>query len=202
MKVLMTGGGRDFADELRAEFPDVTFEVGGSVDEQIEQMRDADVYFGWPTREVFVAAQRLRWVQNPGTGIDQIAEVPEMLDSDVVLTNCRGPHANPMADHVLGMMLSLAHRLGDLWDDQKAHRWESAKYDGTYVELVGKTMGILALGDIGVAVARRAHGFGMEVLRRGQAPETDRRRGQLGLGPGAAGQAARHVGLVRGHGLR
>ena len=38
-----------------------------------------------------------------------------------------------------------------------------AKHVGRLVELTGRTMGILALGDIGSAVARRAHGFGMEV---------------------------------------
>ena len=163
MKVLMAATVAHFAEELRAEFPDVTFELGGSADEQAEQVRDAEVYFGGLTRDVFRAAERLRWVQNAGTGIDWIAEVPEMHDSDVVLTNCRGAHAGPLADHVFGMVLALAHRLRDLLEDQKAHRWDRQKYDGTYVELSGKTMGIFALGDIGMAVARRAHGFGMEV---------------------------------------
>jgi phosphoglycerate dehydrogenase-like enzyme len=163
MKVLIGNGNQEFAKLLRDKFPDVTFEAGGSKEEQIEQVRDADVYFGMPLREVFVAGERLRWVQNPGTGIDRMAKVPEMVDSDVVLTNCRGPHADPMADHVIGMMLGLTHRFGDLWDDQKAHRWDPGKYGSTYVELSGRTMGILALGDIGMAVARRAHGFGMKV---------------------------------------
>jgi phosphoglycerate dehydrogenase-like enzyme len=90
-------------------------------------------------------------------------DLPELVDSDVVLTNSRGPHAPPMADHVMGMVLSLAHRMGELWEDQQAHRWEPGPYNDTYVELAGSTMGILSLGDIGMAVARRAHGFGMEV---------------------------------------
>jgi len=163
MKAVIAMGDERFVDELGAEFPDVDFEFGGSEDEQIERIRDADIYFGWPTRKVFLAAERLRWLQNPGTGIDRIAEVPELVDSDVVLTNFLGPHANPMADHVFGMMIMLAHRMGDLWDDQKAHRWEPTKYHENHVELSGKTMGILALGGIGLAVARRARGFGMEV---------------------------------------
>ena len=57
-----------------------------------------------------------------------------------------------MADHVFSMMLTFAHRLRDLWDDQRAHRWEPRKYDTAYEELGGRTMGILALGDIGTAV--------------------------------------------------
>ena len=106
----------------------------------------------------------MKWIHCPGTGIDRITEgIPGLASSDVVLTNCRGPHANPMADHVLGMMLTITHRLNEQWDDQKARRWDTYKYADTFIELTGKSMGILALGDIGKAVAKRAHGFGMQV---------------------------------------
>ena len=163
MKAVIAQGDERYVDELRAEFPEVTFELGGSEDEQAERIRDADIYYGWPTRRVFLAAERLKWLQNVGTGIDKIADVPELIESDVVLTNFLGPHDNPMADHVFGQMIMLAHRMSEQWDDQKAHRWEQTKYFDSFAQLSGKTMGILALGGIGRAVARRARGFGMEV---------------------------------------
>ena len=156
---------------LKAEFPEVTFEYAATVEEQTRQIRDADVYCGWPTQDVFLAADRLRWLHNPGTGIDKIDRVPELIDSDVVVTNCRGPHATSMADHVLGMMLTLAHRLHEQWDDQKARRWDTMKYSRRQVELDGRTMGILALGGIGTAIARRAQGFGMKVHAVDKHPE-------------------------------
>ena len=135
-------------------------------------MRDVEVYIGWPTREVFLAAKQLRWLHIPGTGIDQqVFGIPEFAESDVVVTNCRGPHADPMADHVIGMMVTLAHRLRDQWDDQRAGNWDISKYDNTFVPLTGKTMGILALGDIGAAIARRAHGFGMRVYAVDKFPD-------------------------------
>ena len=68
-----------------------------------------------------------------------------------------------MADHVLWMMLSLAHRGRELAEDQRLRRWEGEKYARGFVELNGSTMGILAFGDIGQAVARRAAGFDMVV---------------------------------------
>ena len=80
-----------------------------------------------------------------------------------MLTNARGPHAAPMADHVMSMCLAFAHRTDEMVLDQKAHVWDGAKYDRSFIEMEGSTMGILALGDIGSAVARRATGFGMEV---------------------------------------
>lgn len=121
------------------------------------------MFCGDPSREVFLAAQRLQWIQCPGTGIDKIVSTPELRDSDVILTNARGPHANPMADHAFGMILTFAHCLREQWEDQKAHYWDTAKYDERVLELDGSTLGILALGGIGMAVARRGYGFGMEV---------------------------------------
>ena len=156
---MLTG---EFLGDLRASFPDVQFVEAATPVAQLAHVGDADAFFGWPSREVFRAAERLRWLHNPGTGIDRISEVPDIVHSDVVLTNARGPHAAPMADHVLGIV-AFAHRSRELWEDQQARRWEPRKYDGRMVELGGSTMGILALGDIGKAVARRAHAFGMEV---------------------------------------
>ena len=149
--------------DLRASFPDVTFRPASTEEAQKREIADADVFFGRPTREVFLAADRLRWVQWMGTGIDEISSVSELIDSDVVLTNMPGAHAAAMADHALGMIVALAHRGRELWEDQRQRRWDTAKYDGRMVELSGSTMGILALGDIGRAVARRADAFGMEV---------------------------------------
>ena len=179
MKVLMAGNlgpvrSRDdgLTEELRRAFPDVTFELAGTNEDQLDQVRDVEVYSGWPTREVFLAAKQLRWLHIPGTGIDQqVFGIPEFAESDVVVTNCRGPHADPMADHVIGMMVTLAHRLRDQWDDQRAGNWDISKYDNTFVPLTGKTMGILALGDIGAAIARRAHGFGMRVYAVDKFPD-------------------------------
>ena len=163
-----------FVKELRTDFPDLMFQPADTMEEQERQIRDADVYYGFPSREVFLAAERLRWLHVPGTGIDKITTIPELIDSDVVLTNARGPHASPMADHVFGLIIALAHHLHEQWDDQQARRWDTFKYYGRVVELSGRTMGIHALGDIGMAIARRAHGFGMPVYavdaRPGPAP--------------------------------
>ncbi len=164
MKVVMAALLNDeYMSDLQTTFPEVTFVPALSAEDQKRHIQDADVFFGAITREVFAEERRLRWVQWPGTGIDKLMDIPSLIDSDVVLTNCRGPHANPMADHVFSIVLTFAHHTRELWEDQRAHRWDLAKYDPRMMELDGRTMGILALGDIGTAVARRAHGFGMEV---------------------------------------
>jgi phosphoglycerate dehydrogenase-like enzyme len=162
----------DLPGVLRAEFPDVTFEVATTPAEQVRAIVDADVFYGQPTREAFLAARRLRWIHEPGTGIDKYRAVPELAGSGVVLTNARGPHVVPMADHVFALLLALTHRVPDLVEDKRARRWDGRRYSGRYVDLDGRTMGILALGDIGLAVARRAVGFGMKVRAVEVAPMT------------------------------
>ena len=167
MKVMMTDAhlGEGFVEQLQTEFPEVEFLAAMSVEEQLSAAATADVICGWPdSPDVVEAASRLRWIHCPGTGIDKImAELPSLADSDVVLTNARGPHANPMADHVLWMMLSLSHKGRQMAEDQRLGNWDTGKYSHAFVELSGSTMGILALGDIGKAVARRAYGFDIDV---------------------------------------
>ena len=173
MKVLVGTGGDGLMEALRAGFPEVEFVSAGSPEETVERIRDADVYYGSaPSSEAFAAAERLRWMQHIGTGVDWLLDLPELVESDVVLTNCRGPHADPMADHVIGMMVSLAHRLWEMRDDQRAHRWMPRKYDGNFVEMARTTMGILGFGDIGMAIARRALGFEMKVYAVDKHPRT------------------------------
>ena len=164
MKIVMTTVGHTDVDDLCATFPEVTFVPATTPDAQLREIVDADALYGMPTREAFRAAKKLRWVHRPGTGIDDLHRLPELVDSDVTLTNVRGTHANAMADHVFAQLLALTHRVPQAWDDQRAHRWDVGSHDGKVVEITGKTMGIVALGGIGMAIARRANGFGMKVL--------------------------------------
>ncbi|MCH8311106.1 MAG: hypothetical protein IIB17_11515, partial [Chloroflexi bacterium] len=164
MKVVLASLMTDeFLKDLNETFPEVDFAVANSPEDQEREIRDADVFFGMPSRDVFVAGERLRWLQIPGTGIDKVIEIPELVNSDVALTNARGPHTNPMADHVMSVVLGFSHRTHEMMADQRDRYWDTQKYDRRIAEVGGSTMGILALGGIGMAVARRAHAFGMEV---------------------------------------
>ena len=131
MKILLAGVPENETERrtavLRNAYPDAEFVVASTDEEQMEKIRDADAYYGWPSREVYLAAEKLRWVHCPGTGIDQITKIPELVESDVVVTNTKGPHVAPMADHVMGMIVMLAHRWRELMEDQRLHRWETGQ---------------------------------------------------------------------------
>ena len=163
MKIVLGYVEGDLVAQLRAEFPDHEFTEAPTPDRQLEEVGDAEVFYGWPGRDVFLAAPRLRWIQCAGTGVDAVLAAPEVAESDVVLTNMQGPHTAPMADHVFGMIITLAHRLREMWEAQARREWDTARWHETLGELEGSAMGIVGLGGIGLAVARRARGFGMSV---------------------------------------
>ena len=165
MKVVLDSeADREFVAELRNSFPSVNFCQAPTEADQVREIPDAEVLFGAITPAVFEAARRLRWCHFVGAGFDKLVRGnPAFVASDVILTNAPGTHAIAMADHVMGMILTLAHRLVDMLDDQRAHRWDVDKYRAQMRELEGTTMGLLALGSIGRAVAVRAQAFGIRV---------------------------------------
>ena len=164
MKVVVTSlFGDGFEQSLKKEFPDLDLVFVSSEEDQAREIKDANVFMGAPSRDVFIQADHLQWLHCPGTGIDTLTPITELVDSDVVLTNARGPHTAPMADHVFSMCLAFAHRTNEMMSDQRTHLWDGSKYTRSFIDMEDGTMGILALGGIGMAVARRATGFGMDV---------------------------------------
>lgn len=108
----------------------------------------------------------IRWVHALGTGIDAF---PLHLLTDQTLTCSRGASAVPIAEWVLAMMLAFEKRLPDAWIRRVPVAGWSRTRLGT---LAGKTLGLVGLGAIAVAVAERALPFGMRVraCRRTAAP--------------------------------
>lgn len=156
--------GPNFVEDLRETFPQLEFRTAYTPEEQLREAPDAEVQFGLITQETLEAARKLRWFHFVGIGFDHvISGTPGLVASDVVMTNARETHVIAMADHALAMVLAFAHCVPDLLEDQRARNWDTIKYFGRMTELAGTTMGILAMGDIGKAVAKRAAGFDMEV---------------------------------------
>ncbi len=133
-------------------------------DEAAREIVDADAYYGWPTAGMLATAQQLKWVQTPSAGVDFLMHVPELVDSDVVITNTRGAHAPSIAEHAFALLLALTRTIPQSVGWQKDHYW--ARKEGYRLprEIMGSTMGIVGYGQIGRVVAQRARGFDMHVL--------------------------------------
>lgn len=166
MKVVVgTSPGEATLASWRAEFPAVDFVLAVGQEEQLAAIGDADAYLGRIDRDTFLAAgPSLRWVHSTGAGIETLAAIPELVASDVVVTNTRGGHAPCIAEHTFAMLLAITRRIVDLAADQRNHVWRRPGLTAGLRELGGATMVILGLGNIGRAIARRAAAFEMRVL--------------------------------------
>lgn len=146
----------------------LTVDVAGSASEALELIPDADAFYGRMTPELLAAARKLRWIQATSAGLDGFF-FPELRSSEIVITNQRGIFSDIIADHVFGYVLSFARGLHVYRDRQRTGVWEP---DGVEViHLPGQTMGVVGLGGIGLAVAERAHAFGMRVVGLDPAPK-------------------------------
>lgn len=149
--------------ELKTTFPQVQFVATSEPDEILREISDAEVVFGGITREAFLAAKRLKWIQNSGAGVDRLAPIAELAESDVIVTNTRGAHAATIAEHTFGLLISLTRNLPQSFQAQRDHNW-NVRFDKPMVGLTGLTLGMVGLGNIGCAIAKRGHAFDMKVI--------------------------------------
>ncbi len=162
-----------YIQDLSASFPEIDIVTATTAEDQKLHIRDAEVFHGFLTEELLAEARQLRWFHLPGAGIDSTLAVPGFAESDIILTNTRGPHAPSMANHAMAMILNLAHKWHDFFLHEQERKWDPWNYVWQYQDLDDRTMGILAIGDVGMAVARRAHGFGMKVYAVDKHPKPD-----------------------------
>jgi phosphoglycerate dehydrogenase-like enzyme len=99
---------------------------------------------------------------------------PELVNSDVVLTNAREVHGPVVAEHVIALIFALARRIPDAVRLQGKHMWgQEAIWHGRPRprEVAGARLGLVGLGSIGRKVAQRAYGLGMHVIAVREHPE-------------------------------
>ncbi len=158
---------REQARSLGDAVPDVEVWCPETREEADARLRECDVVLGFAVRPAnLAAAKRLRWIHSTAASVTGVL-FPALVDSDVVVTNARGLHADAMAEHALGMMLAFTRKLHLARDAQRAHVWAQ---EGLWAEppeigsLSGSTLGLVGLGKVGSAIASRARALGMRVV--------------------------------------
>jgi D-3-phosphoglycerate dehydrogenase len=106
-------------------------------------------------------APKLRVIGRAGVGVDNI-DAEAATRRGIVVMNTPGANAVAVAELTLCLMIALARKLPAANTSMHVGKWEKKNLQGS--ELRGKTLGILGLGRIGLDVARRARGFGMEII--------------------------------------
>jgi D-3-phosphoglycerate dehydrogenase len=105
-------------------------------------------------------APKLRVIGRAGVGVDNI-DATAATRRGIVVMNTPGANSVAVAELALALMLTMARKLPAANASMHAGKWEKKILQGT--ELRGKTLGVLGLGRIGMEVAKRARGFGMEI---------------------------------------
>jgi lactate dehydrogenase-like 2-hydroxyacid dehydrogenase len=159
-------------EELRRHHPSVRLNVDDvplGNDGLRAALQEADVLL--PTvsdrlpTELFVSPVRTRFIGNFGVGYNHI-DVEAAAKAGIVVTNTPGVLTDATADTTMTLLLMAARRAGEGERELRSGMWTG--WRPTHLlgaDVSGKTLGILGMGRIGAAVARRAHfGFGMPVV--------------------------------------
>jgi phosphoglycerate dehydrogenase-like enzyme len=159
--VLVLAPGNDPQFAMLNELPHT---LCGEVAACAQAAKDATVILQWSgTRELlralFGMCGKVRWVHSRAAGVDNLL-FPELVESEIVLTNGSGVFSASLGEFVLAAILYFAKDIRRMARNQTAAVWEPFDVE----EIGGRTVGILGYGDVGRAVASRVCAMGMRVL--------------------------------------
>lgn len=137
-----------------------------------EMIENAEIIFGWLTKEQKSWAKKLRWLHLPSAGADGYTQPEEYCNKDIRISTSSGVFGQPIAEHVFAMILSHNRNLQEYAYYKAEKRWVRG---WETKDFFGSTIGILGLGDIGSQIAKRAKVWGARVLaiRRSRTPAPD-----------------------------
>ncbi|HHX63305.1 MAG TPA: D-2-hydroxyacid dehydrogenase [Chloroflexi bacterium] len=150
--------------EFAPEYPDLDFVFCSEPDKLAEEIADAEIFMGWLRRDIFLKAKKLKWIQSPSSGINYYTAIPELVESDVLLTSARGTHGGCLADHAFALILAFTRHIKEFVLHQQERCWSARMLRPQMRELTGETIGIIGFGTIGRTIARRAQAFDMRIL--------------------------------------
>ena len=113
------------------------------------------------TARVLASAEQLKVVGRAGIGIDNI-DLQAATARGVLVMNVPDANANTTAEHALSLMLALTRNIPAADRSVRQGLWERSRFIGS--ELSGKLLGVLGGGNIGLRVAHRAQGLGLQVI--------------------------------------
>lgn len=146
--------------------------------EFLRELKDAEGLIGSGLKvdkEFLELAPQLKIVSNISVGYDNL-DLTALAERGIMATNTPDVLNDTVADTIMGLMLSTARRIPELNQWVKSGQWESGLEEKWYfgVDVHHKVLGIIGMGGIGSAVAKRAHfGFDMEILYHNRSRNLD-----------------------------
>ncbi|MGA6984764.1 MAG: D-2-hydroxyacid dehydrogenase [Terriglobales bacterium] len=188
-----------FPKRLQREFPQVDVVNLPDYKRVDEEIVDAGIVIAWSIRpEQIAAAKKLRWIHSPAAAVHQLM-FPELVTSDVVLTNAREVHGPVVAEHVIALIFALAKKIPGSVRLQEKHVWgQQILWDELprVREVAGSTLGMVGLGSIGRAVVKSAKALGMRVIAVREHPEKGSEGADAVFGPAQIDEIFRQADYV------
>ncbi len=165
----ITAGDLDLA-ALRSTLPDWHFAGITPANRIGDYIREADIVIANKAvldRASLMSTQRLRLVCVAATGTNNI-DLRAAAERGITVCNVRGYATSSVVEHVFMAILALCHRLHEHYDAVQRGDWNRSPafslLDYPFLELTGKTLGIVGYGELGRGVAKVANAFGMNTL--------------------------------------
>jgi phosphoglycerate dehydrogenase-like enzyme len=150
--------------QWQSEFLHVEFVRATTPAEQVVAAVGAEAWIGRIPREAFLAnAGQLKWAHSTAAGLDHFL-FPELVESNVIVTNTRGSHATTIAEHTFAMLLGLTRHMPTVYRNQQARVWGTPSIADGMRSIQGSTMVIVGFGNIGRAIGKVALGFELRVI--------------------------------------
>lgn len=113
------------------------------------------------TRDVIEKAKNLKIIARAGVGVDNV-DVEAATEKGIMVVNAPESTSITVAEHTLGLMLSVARKIAIADKSVKENKWEKSRFMG--VELRNKTLGVVGMGRIGSQVVSRCKAFEMDAI--------------------------------------
>lgn len=150
---------------LQALGLDVTMNPDLGTDNLPEAIQDATILIVRSTKVNAATLQKgkqLSLVIRAGAGVNTI-DLATASEMGIYVANCPGKNTAAVAELAIGLLIAADRRLCDATTALRTGQWKKKEF-GKAAGLRGRTLGILGLGNIGLATAQRAQGLGMRVV--------------------------------------
>jgi D-2-hydroxyacid dehydrogenase (NADP+) len=188
-----------FSERLRQDFRQLNIVHLPDYKRVDEEISDAEIAVAWSVRPAQIAAaKKLRWIHSPAAAVHQLI-FPELINSDIVLTNAREVHGPVVAEHVIALIFALAKKIPDAVRLQEKREWgQQRMWDERprVREVAGATVGLVGLGSIGRAVAKNAKALGMRVVAVREHPEQGSDGADAVFGPAQINEVFRQADYI------
>ncbi len=164
------------SQRLQLDFPNHQIVQIRSYDELPMHLPSTEVFVGMSLKPPqFAQAKRLKWIHSPAAAVHQLM-FPELMDSNVIVTNSASVHGPVVAEHAIAQVLALSKALHLAMRHQERHVWAQEQMWAEHEharprEIAGATILVVGLGSIGSAIATHARALGMHVMATREHPE-------------------------------